>query len=86
MLRASLTHPTTLSMKALPTLTSSLALSALLLTAHAQAPATSHDNPTPAKPTAQGAPSAKSTKTIGQKMVQKSKPTDTVIRQKAIKK
>ncbi|WP_262903282.1 hypothetical protein [Hymenobacter psoromatis] len=34
-------------MKTLPTLTSSLALSALLLIAQAQTPATPHDNPTP---------------------------------------
>jgi hypothetical protein len=59
-------------MKTLPTLTSSLALSALLLTAQAQTPATSHDNPTPAKPTTKA---AKGSKTLGQKMVEKSKPT-----------
>ncbi|MBJ6142782.1 hypothetical protein [Hymenobacter sp. BT559] len=73
-------------MKILLTLTSSLALSVLLLTAYAQAPATSHDNPTPAKSTAQGAPSAKTTKNLGHKMVQKSKPTDTVLPHKVIKK
>jgi hypothetical protein len=73
-------------MKTLPTLTGSLALSALLLTAYAQAPATSHDNPTPAKPTAKAAPGAKDSKTIGQKMVWKSKPTDTVLPHKVIKK
>lgn len=66
-------------MKALPALANSLALSALLLSAHAQAPATSHDNPTPATPTAKPKKEAKGeqdSKTLGQKMVQKSKPTD----------
>jgi hypothetical protein len=72
-------------MKTLPTLTSSLALSALLLTAQAQTPATSHDNPTPAKPTKtadhraatyQGPKVVKDNKTLGKKMVQKSKPAD----------
>jgi hypothetical protein len=58
------------------TLTSSLALSALLLTAYAQAPATSHDNPTPAKPTTKAAKGAKGSKALGKKMVEKSKPTD----------
>jgi hypothetical protein len=61
-----------------------LILSALLLTVHAQTPsATSHDNPTPAKPTSTG---VKRAKTLGQKMVQQSKPTDTVLPHKVIKK
>lgn len=62
-------------MKTLPTLTGSLALSALLLTAYAQAPATAHDNPTPAKPTTKAAKEAKRSKALGKKMVEKSKPT-----------
>jgi hypothetical protein len=69
-------------MKTLPTLTGGLALSALLLTTHAQAPATPHDNPTPAKPAAKmakGTTGAKSSKSIGQKMVEKSKPTDMLV-------
>ncbi len=72
-------------MKTLPTFTSSLALSALLLTAQAQTPATPHDNPTPAKPTKtadhraatyQGPKVVKDSKALGKKMVQKSKPAD----------
>ena len=73
-------------MKTLFLFLNSLALSALLLTARAQAPATSHDNPTPAKPTPktadqraatyQGPKVVKDSKDLGQKMVQKSKPTD----------
>jgi hypothetical protein len=69
-------------MKAFLALSNSLTLSALLLTAHAQTPATGHDNPTPAKPTSTTkvvkVKEAKGTndKTLGQKMVQKSKPTD----------
>jgi hypothetical protein len=72
-------------MKKLPTLTSSLALSALLLTSQAQTPATSHDNPTPAKPTKtadhraatyQGPKVVSDSKALGKKMVQKSKPAD----------
>ena len=57
----------------------SLPLSVLLLTAQAQAPATSHDNPTTAKPTtktAKGHTGATGSKSLGQKMVDKSKPTD----------
>jgi hypothetical protein len=72
-------------MKTLPILTGSLALSALLLTAQAQAPATSHDNPKPAKPTTKAAAGTKTDKAVGQKMVQKSKPTDTVIPRKVRK-
>ena len=72
-------------MKPLRLLTSSLALSALLLTAHAQAPATSHDNPAPAKPTVRGVPGTKDSKTLGQKMVQKSKPTDSPVRVRSVK-
>lgn len=63
-------------MKTLPTLTGSLVLSVLLLTAQAQAPATSHDNPTPAKPTTK---MAKGSKSIERKMVEKSKPTDMLV-------
>ncbi|MFD1874301.1 hypothetical protein [Hymenobacter bucti] len=57
-----------------------LALSALLFAAHGQTPATSPDKLTPA------APRAKPAKTLGQKMVQQSKPTDTVLPHKVIKK
>jgi hypothetical protein len=69
-------------MKTLPTLIGCLALSALLLTAQAQAPATPHDNPTPAKPTtkmAKGTTGTKGSKSLGQKMVEKSKPTDMLL-------
>ena len=66
-------------MKSLPTFASSLALSALLLSAHAQAPATSHDNPTPATPSPKTAKSLKKGRNLGQKMVRKSKPTDSYI-------
>jgi hypothetical protein len=63
----------------------SLALATLMLVAQAQTPATPHDNPTPAKPgntadqratTYQGPKVVKDSKTLGQKMVQKSKPAD----------
>ena len=66
-------------------LASTLVLSAFLLTARAQTPATSHDNPTPAKDTKvtdhraatyQGPKVTKDTKALGKKMVQKSKPAD----------
>ncbi|AMR26408.1 hypothetical protein A0257_04355 [Hymenobacter psoromatis] len=76
-------------MKTLPALTSSFALSALLLTAQAQTPAKPHHNPTPAKPsqtadhraaTYQGPKVVKDSKGLGQKMVQKSKPTDMLMR------
>lgn len=74
-------------MKTSPSLTlaSTLLLSAFLLTARAQAPATAHDNPTPAKDTKvadhraatyQGPKVTKDTKALGKKMVQKSKPAD----------
>lgn len=72
-------------MKALLPLTSGLALSALLLTAQAQTPATTHDNPTPAKPTQtadhraatyEGPKVVTNSKALGKKMVQKSKPAD----------
>jgi hypothetical protein len=66
-------------MKNLLTFATSLALSALVLTTHAQAPATSHDNPTPAKPTTKMAKGAKGSKNVGQKMVEKSKPTDMLV-------
>lgn len=73
-------------MNALPALAGTLALSVLLLGAHAQAPATPHDNPTPAKPTVKAAATTQGSKRLGQKMVQKSKPTDTVLPRKVIKK
>jgi hypothetical protein len=72
-------------MKMLFSIGGSFALSALLLTAHAQTPATTHDNPTPAKPlktadqraaTYQGPKVTKDSKALGKKMVQKSKPAD----------
>lgn len=62
-----------------------LALSALLLTTQAQTPATPHHNPTPAKLTKtadhraaiyQGPNVVKDSKALGQKMAQKSQPTD----------
>lgn len=76
-------------MKTLLTFASCLALSALLFSAQAQTPATSHDNPTPAKPTKtadqraatyQGPKVLKDSKALGKKMVQKSKPTDSRMR------
>ena len=66
-------------------MSSHLALSALLLTAQAQTPATPHHSPPPAKltktathraATYQGPKVVKDTKALGQKMVQKSQPTD----------
>jgi hypothetical protein len=73
-------------MKALLTVASSLALAAFLLPAQAQTPATSHDNPTPAKPTAKPttqrgtaykqATGATTKPDLGRKFVEKSKPTD----------
>jgi hypothetical protein len=66
-------------MKALLAIANSLALSALLLTAQAQTPATPHDNSTPATPTTKMAKGAKGSKSIGQKMVAKSKPTDILV-------
>jgi hypothetical protein len=73
-------------MKALLVLANNLAFSALLLTAQAQtpAPATSHDNPTPATPTAKKAKEMDS-KTVGRKMVQKSKPSDGPVRASQLK-
>ena len=72
-------------MKTLFALTSSLALATLLLPAQAQTPATSHDNPTPAKPTAKPttqrgtaykqAAGATTKQEMGRKFVEKSKPT-----------
>ena len=64
-------------MKQFLTLTSSLALSALLLTAHAQAPAIS---PSQAKPAPKRATPymIQNSKALGQKMVQKSKPADNI--------
>lgn len=72
-------------MKTLLTMASSLALAALLLPAQAQTPATTHDNPSPAKPKAkpttqrgtaykQGADTS-AKQTIGRKFIEKSKPT-----------
>ncbi|GAB3638674.1 hypothetical protein GCM10027422_42640 [Hymenobacter arcticus] len=67
-------------MKKLLTVASTLALTAGLLTAHSQAPATA-----PAKPTKtpeqraatyQGPKVVTDSKALGKKMVQKSKPTD----------
>jgi hypothetical protein len=72
-------------MKTLLTSISSLALVALLLPAQAQTPATTHDNPSPAKPTPkpttqrgtaykQGT-GATTKQTMGSKFIEKSKPT-----------
>lgn len=69
-------------MKTLLTLANSLALSAPVLTTQAQAPATSHNNPTPAKPaptTGKGTPKVVGSKNLGRKMVEKSKPTDMLV-------
>ena len=78
-------------MKTLVTIASSLALGALLLPAQAQTPATTHDNPTPAKPTAtpttqRGAAykqgtgaTTKQKETVGRKFIEKSKPTDSKV-------
>jgi hypothetical protein len=75
-------------MKALLVLANNLAFSALLLTAQAQtpAPATSHDNPTPATPTATAKKAiGMDSKTVGRKMVQKSKPSDGPVRASQLK-
>jgi hypothetical protein len=77
-------------MKVFLALSTSLALSALLLTAHAQTPATGHDNPSPAQPTTTKVVKVKEAKgtkdkTLGQKMVQKSKPTDGPMRADKLK-
>lgn len=77
-------------MKTLLTFASILGLAAALGTTQAQTPATSHDNPSPARATTpktadqraadyKGPKVVKSTKTLGSKMIQESKPTDTVI-------
>ncbi|MGI4738145.1 MAG: hypothetical protein ACRYG7_23495 [Janthinobacterium lividum] len=66
-------------MKTLFTVMSSLALLALLLTAQAQTPAGHPAKPTTADRRAaayQGPKVVKNSKALGQKMVQKSKPTD----------
>ena len=74
-------------MKTLPTFASSLALSALLLTAYAQTPTTPHDNHKLAKPGAantsdrraaayKGPKVVQSSKALGHKMIQDSKPVD----------
>jgi hypothetical protein len=75
-------------MKTLLVLSNSFALSALLLTAQAQTPVTSHDNPTPATAPAKmadhraatykGPKVVKDSKALGRKMVQKSKPQESV--------
>jgi hypothetical protein len=68
-------------MKTLLTIASSLALAALLLPAQAQTPATTHDNPTPAKPSTQRSTarkqsiSASTKRAMGRKFIEKSKPT-----------
>lgn len=76
-------------MKTLLALASTLVLPTLLLTAQAQTPATSHDNPTPAKPTKtpeqradtyQGPKVTKDSKALGKKMVQRSQPADMLMR------
>lgn len=71
-------------MKTLLSLAGSLALAALLLPAQAQTPATTHDNPTPAKPTAKPTTQRGTAykqapgkdKAVGRKFVEKSKPYD----------
>jgi hypothetical protein len=80
----SFSHPA-ICMKTLLTIASSLALAALLLPAQAQTPATTPDNPTPAKPTAKPSTqrgtahkqsmSASTKETVGRKFIEKSKPT-----------
>jgi hypothetical protein len=74
-------------MKTLLSYASLLALATSLHAAQAQTPATTHDNPTPAKgpktadhraATYQGPNVHKDSKALGQKMVQKSKPTDAI--------
>lgn len=85
-------------MKTLPNFASILGLAAALGTAQAQTPATSHDNPSPAKATAtktadqraaayKGPKVVKSTKTLGSKMIQESKPDNAPVpsRVKSIK-
>ena len=71
--------------KTLPLLASSLLLATHVLAAQAQTPATPQSNPTSTKPTKtadqraatyQGPTVVKDSKALGQKMVQKSKPTD----------
>lgn len=72
-------------MKTLLTIAGSLALAAWLLPAPAQTPATTHDNPTPAKPTAKPGTQrgtarkqsmgASSKEAVGRKFIEKSKPT-----------
>jgi hypothetical protein len=74
-------------MKTLLTLASSLALATLLLPAQAQTPATGHDNPTPAKPTAKPSTQRGTAykqaqgkgQTVGHKLVEKSKPYDSPV-------
>ena len=82
-------------MKTSLTFASSWALSALLLTAQAQTPATPHSSPTPTEPTKtadhraatyQGPKVVKDTKALGKKIVQKSKPTDMRVPVRPLKK
>lgn len=73
-------------MKTLLATASSLALTALLLVAHAQTPTTTYANPSPAKTAAKtadhraeaykGPKVVKNTKALGNKMLRDSKPTD----------
>ena len=72
-------------MKTLPLLAGSLALAALSLVAQAQTPAPPQHNPAPTKSTKladrraatyQGPKVVKDSKSLGQKMVQKSQPAD----------
>jgi len=74
-----------MNMKTLPLVVSSLLLTTGVLVAQAQTPAAPRSNPTPAKPpqtadqraaTYKGPKVVKDSKALGQKMVQKSKPTD----------
>jgi hypothetical protein len=69
-------------MKTLLTIVGSLAFATLLLPAQAQTPATGHDNPTPAKPTAKPTTQRSTAykqaqgtgQAVGHKFVEKSKP------------
>lgn len=81
------------TMKIFLTFVSILGLTAALGTTHAQVPATSPSKASSVKATAtktadqraaayKGPKVVKSTKTLGNKMIQESKPTDTVISEK----
>jgi hypothetical protein len=63
-------------MKTLPLFASSCALAALALTAHAQSAATPTKTADQRAASYKGPKVVKDSKTLGQKMVQKSKPTD----------